>query len=219
VAESSFSDVVKRQSAITLVAAGAVLLVVGLVAGFGIGYKVEQSRVSEDVNNLKDRLEAAKKASPTTPTVPVSVRVVGNVDATTGNSVTVKVKDGSTKTLTVSDGTLYASAIPGSTADIVVGSRVVWKPVAGSLTKAEEIIVLPAADARMGALVTATTSDSVTFKGEVKVDISDAQVEKTESAKKGDVKAGKSIVAQTRQSKTTSLATQIIVLPSNTKFA
>ena len=39
--DSTFGDVIKRQSPTTLLGAAALVLVVGLAAGFGIGYKVD----------------------------------------------------------------------------------------------------------------------------------------------------------------------------------
>ena len=59
--------------------------------------------------------------------------------------------------------TVVVKASPGTASDITPGSRVVWKPKAGQLTQAEEIIVLPA-NAKLGSLVVSSTPDSITFK-------------------------------------------------------
>jgi hypothetical protein len=222
VAESTFSDVIKRQSPVTLLGAGALVLVVGLVAGFGIGYKVEQSRTRDDVKKARENA-AAKAAGKDKPAAATTVRLVGKVGATSDESVTITVDGKTTRRLTVSTGTLFVKTVPGSAADIKKGSRVVWKPKSGSLTTAEEIIVLPAQRSRLGVLITDVASGSLTFKGNggkaVKVTTTGAPVEKVTTAQKSDVATGTTVMAQTRQSKNGVLsATQIIVLPNGTKF-
>jgi hypothetical protein len=46
-----------------IIAVAAVALVVGLVVGFGIGWKVEQNRVKDDVNRLREKLADVQSRS------------------------------------------------------------------------------------------------------------------------------------------------------------
>jgi phage gp45-like len=220
VTDSTFGDVIKRQSPTTLLGAAALVLVVGLAAGFGIGYKVEQSRTRADVKKT-EKNAAAKVAKSKTAAVGTTVRVIGKVDATAAKTVSVTVKDKTSRKLALQAGTLFVKAVPGSAADITKGSRVIVRAKSGSLTLAEEIIVLPA-NARLGSLLTDVASGSMTYKAkgkDIKIVSTGATIEKVENATKTDVANGSTILAQTRQTKGGLTATEIIVLPAGTKFA
>src|SRR5205814_5808589 len=142
VAESNFGDVIKRQSLPTLLGAIALVLVVGLGAGFGIGYKVEQSRTKSDLKKAREAA-AAKAAKKPAAAATAAVRLIGKVDATTANNVSITVGKTSRK-VAIRPATTYVKAVAGSASDVTKGSRVIFKGKQGSLTVAEEVIVLPA---------------------------------------------------------------------------
>jgi len=102
-----------------------VALALGGLAGVVIGWKVEQSRVKDDIKNI---------------------RPVGTVTAVKGDSVTVKLKTSSgTRTYTLTGDTVVDSAETGTADDVVEGATVLVKTGRGSDGKleAKEIIVLP----------------------------------------------------------------------------
>jgi hypothetical protein len=221
VAESTFGDVIKRQSTTALLGAIALVLIVGLGAGFGIGYKVEQSRTKNDVAKAKASANA-KAAKNNKATANVAVRLIGKVDSSTADSVSVASNGKPSKKVAYQSGTLFVKAVPGTAADITKGSRIVWRGKPGSFTMAEEIIVLPA-QARLGSLLTDAASGSMTYKSEagkdLKITTTGATIEKVQNATKADVAKGSTIIAQTHQTKTGLTATEIIMLPAATKFA
>jgi len=117
--------------------------------------------------------------------------------------------------------TTFVKAVAGTASDITKGSRVVWKAKKGELTAAEEVIVLPA-QAKLGILVIAVAPDSVTIKSakgkDVKVTTTGATIEKVTNATKADAAKGSTVIAESRQTKGVLTATEIIVLPTSTKF-
>src|SRR5205807_34318 len=112
VAESNFGDVIKRQSLPTLLGAIALVLVVGLGAGFGIGYKVEQSRTKSDLKKAREAA-AAKAAKKPAAAATAAVRLIGKVDATTANNVSITVGKTSRK-VAIRPATTYVKAVAGS---------------------------------------------------------------------------------------------------------
>ncbi len=221
-AESTFGDVIKRQSTTTLIGAIAVVLVVGLGAGFAIGYKVEQSRTKDDVQKARENAVAKAAANSKKPAAATAVRFTGKVDATTADNVSIVVTGKPSQKISIRAATTFVKAVAGTAADIVKGSRVVWKPKQGSLTAAEEVIVLPA-EAKLGNLLTDAASGSMTFKTakgkDAKITTTGATVDKVETATKTDVAKGSTIIAQTRQTKDGPTATEIIVVPAGSKFS
>ena len=218
-AESNFGDVIKRQSLPTLLGAIALVLVVGLGAGFGIGYKVEQSRTKSDLKKAREAA-AAKAAKKPAAAATAAVRLIGKVDATTANNVSITVGKTSRK-VAIRPATTYVKAVAGSASDVTKGSRVIFKGKQGSLTVAEEVIVLPA-QAKLGVLLTDVASGSMTLKNakgkDAKVTITGATIEKVQNATKTDVATGSTIIAETRQTNGVTTATEIIVLPAGSKF-
>jgi len=102
-----------------------VALALGGLAGVAIGWKLEQSRVQDDITNI---------------------RPVGKITAVDDNSVTVKLNTSSgVRTYTLTDRTVVDSAKAGTSADVVNGATVLVKSGRGRDGKLEatEIIVLP----------------------------------------------------------------------------
>lgn len=102
-----------------------VALAVGGLGGVAIGWKVEQRRVKDDVQN---------------------VRPVGKVTAVNGTSLTVALETSSgTRTYVMTDKTAVDHARAGRKGDIIEGSTVLVKSFHNDQGKlqASEIIVLP----------------------------------------------------------------------------
>jgi len=96
----------------------------------------------------------------------------------------------------------------------------VWKPKTGQLTQAEEIIVLPP-DAKIGSSVVGVTPTSMQLKGasgNVTVSTSGASIEKVVTATLTDATPGEKVVAQSRHAGSSNTATEIILLPTSSKF-
>ena len=74
--------------------AAIVALVIGLAGGFVIGWKVEQSRVKDDVKELKARLTASEPNEERKEDEPKARRPQGEVTAVSADSVTIKDADG-----------------------------------------------------------------------------------------------------------------------------
>jgi hypothetical protein len=198
----------------------AVILVVGLVVGLAAGYKIEQQRTKDDLK----KAEAASKGSSSGTkgsAGATNVRLVGKVGVTAPDSVTLTVDGTKTMKFLTTPTTIVVKASPGTASDITKDSRVVWKPKSGQLTQAEEVIVLPAS-AKLGSPVVSATPTSMTFKSngkDVTVSIEGATVLKVSTAKKDDITTGGKVVAQTRRTNPSTLsATEVIVLPSSSKF-
>jgi hypothetical protein len=102
-----------------------VALAVGGLIGVAIGWKVEQKRVKDDVQN---------------------VRPVGKVTAVDGNSLTIALQTSTgTRTYAITGATPVDSARKGGTGDVAKGSTVLVKSFhndKGQL-QASEIVVLP----------------------------------------------------------------------------
>jgi hypothetical protein len=105
--------------------AGATLLV-GLVAGIAIGWKIEQNRVKSDLENI---------------------RPVGTVVAVTDESLTVHLRTGSggERTYRLTDATVIDKADPGAASDIEDGSTVFIRTRRGDdgRVEAAQVVVLP----------------------------------------------------------------------------
>ena len=203
---------IKRLSLAGILGSAAVILVVGAVVGLGAGYKIEQTRVKNDVKAAEAR--ASKKTAAQTQNANVQLR--GKVVATTANTVNLTV---TTQFLT-NQATIMVKATPGTPTDIAAGARVVWRAKKGQPTQADAVIVLPA-NAKMGWSVVNASANSMTLKGgttNVTVSTTGATVEKVTSAKPTDLAAGTKLVTQARQTNQTLTAIEVIVLPSTSTF-
>lgn len=97
----------------------------------------------------------------------ISVRIPtagGEVTAVTASSVTVKSRDGTSRTIKVNGATTYqVGKVAGTKADVTVGSRIEAEgSLSGDTFTATRIRVEPA---RVGGEVTAKTSSTITVKG------------------------------------------------------
>ena len=96
-------------------------LVAGLVVGAAIGWKVEQSRVKDDVKNAK----AAARSG-----VGKRVRPFGVVTAVDASSVTIRLQTGAkgTRTFKLTGDTIVDRGVAGDTSDIAKGATVLVRP-------------------------------------------------------------------------------------------
>jgi len=102
-----------------------IAIVVAGVAGLAIGWKVEQSRVKDDIRDI---------------------RPVGTVTAVEDSSMTVDLLTSSgTRTYVLTEGTVVGTSESGDVSEVVEGSTVLVKNYRNSdgKLKATEIIVLP----------------------------------------------------------------------------
>ena len=130
-------DAEPRPLGMVIVAAIAALAVGGL-AGFAVGFKVEQNRVKDDIKESKSRTTApagARRAQP-----------AGEITTVTPDSVTIRNAKGKNRVINVSPSTVVDKTATGGAADLAQGAAVLVKGKAapdGSFD-ATEIIVLPA---------------------------------------------------------------------------
>jgi hypothetical protein len=220
---------VKNLSVGALVGWAVAILVVGLVVGLGAGYLIEKARVQNDIKNLKKKIATTKAANtPTTerPTTPAQVgkaAVSGTVVTTAPGSVTMTVAGigpdaGTARQFATTARTVVVKAVPGTASDIVAGSRVEFH-AAGSLSDAQEVIVLPA-NAKVGLSVTSATPTSMTLDSNGKpitVNTKGATIDTVTTAPPSDITTGSKILVQPGGGNPPT-ATEVIVLPNTTKF-
>jgi len=120
-----------------LIVAAIVALAVGGLAGFAIGFKVEQNRVKSSNSksaSTKAAQPAARRGQP-----------AGTVTAVTPTSVTIKNAKGKNRVINLSSTTVIDKASSGTATDLVQGATIlVDGKAAADGFDAAEIIVLPA---------------------------------------------------------------------------
>jgi hypothetical protein len=123
-----------------LIVAAVVALAVGGMAGFAIGFKVEQNRIKNQSKDKRDvaaaRAQGAKrKAQPE-----------GEVTQASPTSITIRTTKGKSRVINLSGSTVIDKTSGGTAADIPTGSKVIveGKSASGGSFDATEIIVLPA---------------------------------------------------------------------------
>jgi hypothetical protein len=212
-ANSSSGTGWRQRSSGYLAGVAAVVLVIVLLGGMAIGYEIEKSRVKHPAKT------AAAKKAPAKAAVPV--RVIGTVSVVTPNSITVTPTKGAARKISLAKGTVVVKAGSGAASDIAANSRVIFSGAAGSFTTAKVIIVL-AATARIGTKVNSADATSMSLQNGNKVSkitTSGATVNKTAPATVADlVKGAKVMVGAVRTKAGALIATEIVVLPSNSTF-
>jgi hypothetical protein len=200
--------------AVAVVAAAG--LVLGVLIGFGVGFKVEQSRTKSDVKKLQARLRATTGPK-TTANGPVGQRV-GTVSATSGTTITVTTTKRGAVAVATTAKTVFESTKRGTIADVQSGRRILV--TAGG----NEIIVLPVAS-KLGRVVSAVANDFITIaKGSsapaAKLDTPDVHLVSTVvPATLADVGKGDNLIAGgTSTGDKTFAATEVILLPPDSGF-
>jgi hypothetical protein len=240
-------------------------MVISLLAGLGIGIKVEQHRI-------KTKKSVAAVVKPKRPAKPGTVRaallanvpVEGTVFSLGPKRLVVSGPRGRAR-LVMAPKTRIEVVRPGTAADIVVGSHVLFVLVKKTTTTtaaaagatgssssgatsapatataaAKEIVVVSAngQKGRLGSVVTAVTSDSMTIKGSrgkvVTISTVGAKIEKTARGTRSSLVKGTRVIVRTYQGravrrkvkgkkarlvKPPRAAVEIVVLPSGTAFA
>lgn len=196
-----------------LVSVAAFVVIVVLVGGMALGYEIEKSRVKKKTST------PTAVTTPSTGT-PQAARAVGSVTAASPNVITIMLHSGAIRRIALAKGTVVARAGSGTASDIATNERVVYA-TGGSSTTATAVIVLPST-ARLGALVSATDSTTMSvkvFTKVVKITTTGATVNKVSPATLADVTKGAKVLVQTVPTKTgVHVATEIIVLPANSAF-
>ena len=196
-----------------LVSVAAFVVIVVLVGGMALGYEIEKSRVKKKTST------PTTVTTPSTGTLPAA-RAVGSVLATSPNVITIMLHSGATRRIALAKGTVVVRAGSGTASDIATNERVVYA-TGGSSTTATAVIVLPST-ARLGALVSATDSTTMSvkvFTKVMKITTTGATVNKVSPATLADVTKGAKVLVQTVPTTTgVHVATEIIVLPANSAF-
>jgi hypothetical protein len=128
-----------------LIVAAIVALAVGGLAGFAIGFKVEQNRVKSQNSKSKSANAAQPAARRGQP--------AGTVTAVTPTSVTIKNAKGKNRVINLSSTTVIDKGSTGTSTDLVEGATILVDGKAGASGNfdAAEIIVLPAGSKFAGA--------------------------------------------------------------------
>jgi hypothetical protein len=128
-----------------LIVAAIVALAVGGLAGFAIGFKVEQNRVKSQNSKSKSAKAAQPAARRGQP--------AGTVTAVTPTSVTIKNAKGKNRVINLSSTTVIDKGSTGTSADLVEGATILVDGKAGASGSfdAAEIILLPAGSKFAGA--------------------------------------------------------------------
>jgi len=120
-----------------MIVAAIVALAVGGLAGFAIGFKVEQNRVKSKnkSSNAAKAVQPARRAQP-----------AGEVTAVSPTSVTIKNAKGKNRVINVSPTTVIDRSTTGGATDILRGATILvqGKAAPDGSFDAAEIVVLPA---------------------------------------------------------------------------
>jgi hypothetical protein len=202
----------------------ALAVVVSLIAGFAIGYKVENSKGSKPAKKAAATKKHKKhKRTQHAFTLKAAPELVGGVFSIRPKQLVVLNADKKSKRIGIGPKTRVAVAEPAKASTIVVGSRVLYAKSKTSDTKATEVVVLPPR-AKIGAPVTAVVpGTSMTLKTlsgkDAVVTTSGAPVEKTRpGTRKNIAKGDKVIVYYYVVRGRRNAATEVVVLPSSSKF-
>lgn len=202
-----------------------IAILVGIVLGFGAGYKVEHDRTASDVSRLKKASPSASKTTKTTkpatggkvkPAANGQTRRVGEVTAASATSITLKTKTGSV-TVALSSSTPIDKLSKGSLNDVVVGRRALVAP-------GPEILILREGST-LGRSVKTKTSDSVTLAAENGLpagklkSTSSTPVDTVTNGAATDIKVGDHVLVFGTAKSGAVTATQVIIVPTTSKFS
>jgi hypothetical protein len=202
----------------------ALAVVVSLIAGFAIGYKVENSKGTS--KPAKKAAAAKKHKKPKKAhafTLKAAPLLIGGTYGVTAKQLVVLDSKAKPVKMSIGPKTKVAVAETGKASDIVVGSKVLFQPSPSSKTKATEIVVLPA-KASLGAAVSAVVpGTSLTIKDlagkNTVITTTGAKVEKTRAGTRRNIAKGDHLIVyyySVRNKR--NAAIQVVVLPAGTKF-
>ena len=122
-----------------MIVAAVVALAIGGMAGFAIGFKVEQNRIKSAIKDKRDTAAARaqganRKAQPT-----------GEVTDVSATSITIRTSKGKSRVINLSPSTVIDKVSAGAAGDVSTGAKVLvqGKSASEGTFDATEIIVLP----------------------------------------------------------------------------
>jgi len=123
-----------------MIVAAVVALAIGGMAGFAIGFKVEQNRIKNESKKQRDVAAAKNQGSQR------KAQPEGQVTQSSATSITITTTKGKRRVINLSSRTVIDKTSGGTAADIPAGSKVIveGKSASGGSFDATEIIVLPA---------------------------------------------------------------------------
>jgi hypothetical protein len=214
--KTSADEWVRREPTQAIAIVTAVALVLGALVGFGVGFKVEQSRVKSDVKKLQNRINST--VAPKKTGKGLLGQRVGTVTAVSSGKITVKTKKRGLVVVSTTATTTFEKAARGTIADVVSGKRVLV--TAGG----NEIVVLPAGS-KLGRVVSVVASDFIKIANgngapAAKIKTPDVhRVETLATAKSADVAVGDNVLAGGVPTGAKAFAaTEVIVLPADSGF-
>ena len=252
----TLASTVEDRSPRFLLGSLALAMVISLLAGLGIGIKVEQHRIK--TKKAKPAATAVKKPKkPAKRTVSAALLAGAPVKGTVlslGPKFLVVTNPPRRVRVVMASKTRIEVAGSAAQSDIVVGAHVLFvltrkatagtgssAPAAGGTASAKEIVIVTAngLKGRLGSVVTAVTSDSMTVKGvggkTVTISTVGAKIEKTAAGKRTALATGAHVIVRTYQAKAVRvkahgrvkahlvkpprIAVEIVVLPAATAFA
>ncbi len=218
-APSRLHTALQRRSAGMLIGTLIAALVVAGVAGFAIGFKVEQSRTRNEVKKAKQGQTAKKKKKVAVKATAVSV--IGKVSAKTSNTMTVVDGRGTEHKIAFGKASVVVIAAKADQGALKTGMKILYWPVKGNYKTASEVVVLPA-DAKVGAKVTKTDANSVTLAGAkgnaIVVSTTGATYDTVTAGHLGDIPNNAEVSIRALKRGTTVTAVEVVVLPAGTAF-
>jgi hypothetical protein len=200
----------------------ALAVAVSLVAGFAIGYRVEESRI-------KPAKKAATKPIRITPGrsgFTSAPDLTGAVYQSVKKGVLIVVKDKKAYRISLGRKTRIALAKSARASNITVGSRVLFQPSSASSTTATEVVVLPGT-ALIGVPVTKVVAGtSMTLKSlngaGLAVTTTGVPVLQTGPGSVADIVKGDRVVVRYVKvgtgTKARNVALEVVLLPASSKF-
>ncbi len=205
-----------------LLATIALGVVVSLVAGFAIGYKVDDASGGSSGTKRTATKPGKGNKGNKAPRLKQAPLLIGSVDSLTARRLVVVGANRKSHRIGTGAKTRIAAAKTGKPSDITVGSRVVFQASPTSKTTAVEVVVLPD-KSQLGqtvkAVVPGTSMTVQSLAGNVVVKTSDATVLTTATAQRRSIAKGDKVIVQyfvVRGRR--NAATDVVVLPSGSKF-
>jgi len=197
----------------------ALAVVVALVAGFAVGYKIDDSRGGGTKTAKKATTKKGGKVSTRAVRLKAAPQLIGSVSSAKVRQINVVNASGATKRIGVGPKTRVAIAVKAKGTAITVGSKVIFAPSATSKTTAVEVVVLPSR-ARIGYPVSAVVpGTSMTLGSNTVIKTTGAIVRTTRSGTRRSIAKGTKVfvnyfVVRGRRNQ----GTDIVVLPKDSKF-
>ncbi len=203
-------------------------VVVALIAGTFIGYKLDDSGSSTAApaktaatkkkpakKNAKKAKRHAKKAKRAVPTLqPV---LYGTVVAARPAKISVVTATNSRMPMAVTANTKAETAKKSSSSSIAVGARVLYTPKPGDTTTASEVVVFPSNSA-FGLPITAVSpSTSMTLNGSLVIKTNGAKVYKTSDSSAAQIPVNSKVSVSYVAVKKHRTAVEVAILPAAAK--